>query len=252
MEDSDFLKNNSLNSDANLEHKTGTTHLKEGVVPIMACIGETEEDEHTKDIREGKILSVGFGYPKELLDELNIKNGGEDTYVISPVDERSKESSAYYNCTGLIVSGKEKGTGKEISFLTHQNPIKFLNEAKDEFVKDLESGMREIHERCEEGTIDAVVFGGNYFSLSSYGDKVTIDNQEYIQSIELLNAEVSKVLGFSPLVMTGPKDTPDCESVMYDTQNRRLFMVKPWESDTKNFGSYHPKDIGEQIPKWNE
>ncbi len=236
----------------NFENHSEPSHLKEGILPIMACIGDMEEPEQTRDIREGKTMTVGFGYDKELLGQLDIKNGGEDTYVISPIDGRSKHSSAYYNCTGLVVSGMEKETHKEISFLSHQNPVKFLAEAKSLFISDLESSMEEIKKRCEEGTIDAVIFGGNYFPISTYGNKVEVDNQEYVQSIELLDQETSKVLGFSPLVMTGPKDTPDGESVIYDTDKRRLFMFKPYDSDTKNFGSYYPKDIDSETPKWND
>jgi len=88
------------------------------------------------------------------------ENSAEDnSYVISPVDDTDKYSKSYRNCTGLIVTGKEKGTGKNISFMSHQSPLIFSWKMPSGFQEDLAKQIQEIKDRCEDGTIDAVIVG---------------------------------------------------------------------------------------------
>lgn len=121
------------------------SHLKEGIRPIRACIGTPEQFEHTdkqffqkkrevEDILFEDTLLKGhrhnvdyYGACKDLTAK-NFKCGGRDSYVISTVDNLDKFSKLFKNCTGIIVTGQEKKTGENISFLSHQGTYyKFLN-----------------------------------------------------------------------------------------------------------------------------
>lgn len=158
-----------------------------------------------------------------------------------------KFSESFKNCTGLVVAGVEKGTGKKISFLSHQDPQYFLTYSKDtdEFTNDLREQIKELKERCEDGTIDAVIVGGNYFSdRSRY-------QEDYLKSIALLSKEVKNVLGFEPVVITGPKTVKGQDDVFYDNDHRRLYIMRPKvaQEGTK---SYLPNEIDNQERGWDK
>ncbi len=113
---------------------------------------------------------------------------------MSPIDNLDKLSRSFYNCTGAVVTGKDKNTSENISFLSHQDPEYFLDEEKKfRFARDLKRQIEELRRRSIEGSIDAVILGGQ-----STG-------KEYVESIKLLGHEISDLLGFEPVVITGPK-----------------------------------------------
>ncbi len=230
------------------------SHLKKGVRPIMACV-ETREQleenpsmelemflENTSKLEDAK--NIDYYSKPEDLDKQNFRNAGYESYVISTIDGANKFSKSFKNCTGLVVSGVDKATGKNISFVSHEDPGYFLEgrENKNKFIRDLEHQLREFKERSVEGTIDAVIVGGNYFRRGDY-------RMDYLGSIELLSEEVSKFLGFKPLVMTGPKTAHGSDNIFFDNENKRLYIVRPEVGD-ETTESYMPNEIDKQKKKW--
>lgn len=232
-------------------------HLKEGVKPIMAGIGTPDqfkshpgaEEEMFRDINSNKsrILNVDYyGNPKDLAEQ-KFKNAGESSYAISPIDNSNKFSKGFANCTGLVVAGQDKETGENISFLSHQDPSHFLEERdnkKGHFLDDLRQRLNELKERSVDGTIDAIIVGGNYFK-NEEGYK-----KQYLGSIKLLSEEALKILGFEPVVMTGPKRVGyGRDNVYYDNEQRRLYIMRP-EVGNATTESYVRSKIEEQEKKW--
>lgn len=196
-------------------------HLAEGFRPITACVGTIKE--HAEKISaiediENTGLNVDYFWNKETSGNNNLKNAGERTYVISPVDERSKFTETLRECTSLIAVGR--GTeGTELSFLTHQDPHEFLSWKLGKFTDHLKESLEELKKRCVAGSIDVVIAGG-----------VIIDkNHDYLvnyqKSLEILSGAVQESLGFVPTVVSGPKSGGD-DDIYFDTQNRRLLIVR--------------------------
>lgn len=232
-------------------------HLKDGVKAIIACVGTPDQFRENSGIetelkgvfrivpkKSGASNIDYYGDPTKLTEQ-NFKNAGRYSYVISPADGFDKFSGEFANCTGLVVTGQDKSTGENISFLSHQDPGYFLAEKtnSNQFVEDLRQRLKELKERSVEGTIDAVIVGGNYFTESEGFLK------NYLESIKLLSEEISKILGFQPIVMTGPKTTSGRDHVFYDNKNRRLYIMRPNVGDdtTKSFS---PSEIKDQEKKW--
>lgn len=239
-------------------------HLKEGVNPIIASVATPEQvkkypgaereiytnirlDESKTNSDQLKTRNVNYyDDPTDLIIQ-NFKNRREWTYVISPIDKLDKFSMSFVNCTGLIATGREKETGENISFLSHEDPDHFLSrkERKIKFQNDLKERLEELKEKSTEGTVDVVIIGGNYFkNKRDYKNK-------YIDSITLLSEKVSKIFGFEPVVMTGPKTVGGMDNVYYDNEHRRLYIVRPevGNGTTENFLS---SDIKDQEKKWKE
>lgn len=232
-------------------------HLKEGVPAIMACIGTPEEFrestgpeaglwKYASDIPEADNVDY-HGHPDVLVKQ-NFKNRGKDSYVISPIDSLDKFSRSFVNCTGLLVVGCDKKTGENISFLSHEYPEYFLDSKtnRNSFLSDLRERLAELKERCGEGTIDAAIVGGNYFTT---GRKPKDFQKDYLESIELLSAETAKALGFEPVVMTGPKVISGGEDVFYENKTRRLHILRPEVGDSST-ESFAPGAAKDQEKKW--
>ncbi len=204
-------------------------HLHEGIRPIMACMTTWDDFRTNKETWEefrnyferSEMLNVDYEGDPGYLKQEHFKNAGVKTYTISPIDSFGKFSESFKNCTGLIVAGVDRVTGEEISFLTHQDPTYFLQpEHTSVFLKDLETHLLTMHERCQEGTVDAVIVGGNWLEGKEEFQR------NYSESLDLISSEVKKTLGFEPVVLTKPKNTPGADDVYYDTLNRRLFLLR--------------------------
>ncbi len=238
-------------------HEGMKSHLKKEIRPIFACVEARDQFEksHGAELEEfmksiddlSNSRNVDYyGKPDEL-QEQNFKNAGVDSYVISPIDGADKFSTSFRNCTGLVVVGVDKKTGENISFLSHEDPKYFLpqKENSNQFIHDLEQQLLELKERSAEGTIDAVIVGGNYHnSLGSFNYV-----EDYENSIKLLSEEVSKALGFEPMVVTGPKTAHGIDNVFFDNKEKRLSIVRPEVGDATT-ENYMPSGIDEQSKKW--
>ncbi len=216
------------------------THLDPsipGAKPIVACLisrnnytgdaafdgGMDQEAEKIKEKFEaalGEAHDVKYGAYQENLAKEKFSQTEGAQCVISPVDAKDKFSKGFLICTSMIVTGIDKETGKNISFLTHQNPLYFFNESYLEFRADINKRLAEIKARSIPGTIDAVIVGGDYDSKKS--------NQLYLDSLRLLSELSQQGIGFDPIVINGPKiDKLGQDDIYYNTGERRLYFLRP-------------------------
>lgn len=225
-------------------------HLKEGVRPIIACINESKKCNFFGSVpmpdvpgdAHDNALDVQYGADIYDMRMKKIINNGEETYLISPIDKRNKLSSEYRNCTGLVAVGIAKKDGQNISFLTHQYPIRFLHDSRRAFKHDLSEQLTRLKELSEEKTIDVVIYGGNYFTDNyNFGGYSAAEFvKDYKESIKLLSDVVKKRFGFRPVVITGPNKAGGGQNVFFDTENRRLYVVRPRsEKNSETNKSYH-------------
>jgi hypothetical protein len=158
-------------------------------------------------------------------DAEGIKSAGVETYVISPVTERDLFSDKYLNCTGVVGIGRDKTSGKEIAFISHQDPEYFLNKGSEEtsrFSNDLRMTLNELLTRSEEGTIEVVLVGGNDDPADSESKK-TVD---YKKSITILTEIVQSILGVAPTIPAEANHEGGAVDVRVFTQDRKVFVDK--------------------------
>ena len=229
-----------------------SSHLAKGVKPIVVCV-EKEADwqgalsfDLEPVLNIDNVENVDWYAEPSVLKSKGFLNAGKDTYVISTIGDANKFSERFSRCLGLVAVGKDKVTGKNISFLSHQDPLKILSKNKDEFIKDLEQRLVELKSKCEPGTIDSVIIGGTYYQSDDFND---VENR-YVSSIKLLGEEVKINLGFEPNIINGPKTSnyEELDRIFYDNTNRRLYFVRPKiNTDTRDFVA---SEVDKQKDKW--
>ena len=178
------------------EYQSNTyTNSEQREGPIISCILQgthREIEDGSFDIQVKRKLgvleaeNVNYSAFHTEWEDCEQKNGGENSYVISKPSSLNKCSERYENCTGIAVVGKNKKTRKNVSVLTHQDPVYFLKK-NTTFKKDLLDTLRNIAEQCEECSLDTVIFGGNYSLLPSRWKLDTVTSAErYRASIQKL------------------------------------------------------------------
>ncbi|MFA6324696.1 MAG: hypothetical protein WCX46_00490 [Candidatus Paceibacterota bacterium] len=262
----------------NIKNTLKGEHLKGGNKVIMGCIDDknnpNKENQYFLDEFKKNAEFLDFNYGEKEMKDKNIKTSGKETYLISPINEKNKYSINYLDCTGVIFVGKDKITGKNISCLTHQNPEKFLEDGdiQNEFIENLKKTTEEFKNSCEEGSIDIVIVGGNEDDVSRHTDNAINDHRDdftpgrdstdflnikpetkYINSIKLLNYQISKIIGFSPVIMTPMNrnfSTPNHSlGVFFDTKNRRVYLSRPYQNKSIKNEPFVASDIESQIKK---
>jgi len=250
----EYLKKNPLYSE----------HLKKGEKCIIACFGIFRDLEKTDPELCKILLSPSFDaqdievidYDAKPSDGRNIgaKTAGYQTYVISSVSDRDKITRYLYDCTSVFAVGREKKTGKNISFLSHQDPKKFLKERyQEQFTNDLTNSLEELKGRCVKGTIDVVISGGLY-PRKHPGAKWSWKEAEifrglYKSSVSLLSEIVMEVFGFEPAVISGPKKVERSDSVLCVNKTRRMFIARPQVGNATT-ESFLPINLEIQEEKW--
>lgn len=237
-----------------------TSEIKKGFKPIIACIVDPESlDSSTKKtllLIEKNGQFIDWDAEEPFWKENNISNAGKESYVLSECNDRDKYSKRYQNCIGIVVVGEEVGSDRQISIMSHQCPRKIVGDIKEKFIKDLIEKIEEIKSRSKEGSVDVVIFGGqirNYNDFVILGKHIKRYNDFYYkESIELLNKIFTRKLNLKPTVMTGPNQHPreGPTEVHFDTQNRRLFIFRPFQENNNLNQSYLPDDIKKQKKKW--
>jgi len=237
---------------------------REGFVPIRASIIDKDNiDDFTeviiKNIKQDGI-DIDYSADEMIYKENQMKNAGKRTYVISSCDDRNKFSEGYYNCTGIIIAGKDKN-GKEISFMSHQDPVKFLGKVKDKFTEDLSERTEEILKKVNKDSIDAIIFGGKgdfedpFSGIIKEFDKnfdVSPIKGNYEDSIKFISNILKEKLGFEPTVMTGPNMLSGPSNFYLDTQKRHLYIIRPYQENNKTNLDYLPSEIDEMSKKWEK
>lgn len=248
-------------------------HLKEGIKHIIGGIYDKnnidEETQYFLNNFKKDAEFVNFNFKDKDIKENKMYNSGDLTYVISLCDEKNKYSLSYLDCTGVVAVGIDKETGKNISFLSHQNPDFFINnkEIRLNFKQDLEKDIDNLKSRCISGSIDIVVFGGKKEDVSGNVPdedfRRGIDNEdiflknpfdEYTKSIKYLNHIIKEKVGFSPVVMSGPNDNFNTNNhslnVYFDNENRRLYMLRPKQENSDKNEAFEASNVEEQISKF--
>jgi hypothetical protein len=248
----DSLRDKLINSPKNALHGE---HLEKEFSPIMVSLSDRKgprtlvnEVMDESSITSSDAEMINFFEDHDRLVEKGMKNHSTESYVISSCNEKAKYSETYRNCTGIVLAGIDKKTGKEISLLSHQYPGSFLGDLNEKFKEDLHTALRDFVERSKEGSIDAIIFGGDYYNKKGHRD-------DYHQSIGMLSEVCSQELGFEPVVATGPNVdllNGGPTDVFYDTKNRRLYIRRPEQHKNEANQSYVASQLEEQSPKWKD
>lgn len=216
-------------------HEEKNSELKSEIKPIEIHVGTISDFKGTdnpvdffiknKDIVD-KLSTTNFGSDKKELDAKKALHAGKSTYVISTIDELNKFEKEIYMCTVLIVVGKDKNSGQNVSFVSHQYPGEFLNGKKKDFTDHLKERLLEFKGKCEKDTIEAVVVGGKDYKPLKTKDPMS---EWYTESIKLLEEQIENILKIKPKAVNGPKHNnekrPDL--VIFETQKRRLYLIRP-------------------------
>jgi len=216
--------------------------------PIMTCVGTLEDfggklKGKLKALKTGTSFSaenVDFWESKEKIEKRGQKNAGNNTYVISSISSKDKFSRNFYNCTGLVVVGIDEKDGKDISFISHQEPGVILNMGGvgQLFKQDLSDRLIEMRNRCVPGSVDIAIVGGNFIDDNEYRGK-----DIYGGIVELLTEEVLEVFEFSPHVAVGPKIIVGRDDVYFNTKERRLYVIRPQGISSEENQPFVPEDL---------
>ncbi len=216
--------------------------------PIMVSYGEPNEE------TEPEITQRLFDLMHTNRDVPGVHNvdwSSNPPYVISPLDGIDKFSMEFYPCIGVVVCGKDKNTGAEISFLCHcELPFRGLKKTfKGKFEGAIRDMVHSISERCDSSTIDAVMIGGNYLP----DNEMTDSKVNHIEAIKYLGGLLVNE-GLKPVVVGGPKLEDARDDVYYDTKNRRLYLMRdPFYQNgrpDKFRPPYNPQDIDQVSKEW--
>ncbi|MEX0918332.1 MAG: hypothetical protein WDZ93_04215 [Candidatus Paceibacterota bacterium] len=217
-----------------------SVQLREDITPIERQLGEFPED-------EDELLWIDFEAGPEFEDD-GTKHDGPNTYLISPITEQKLFSDKNINCTAVLGIGRSRETGKEVAFISHQNPEYFLKggpEATKKFTNDLTDTLKELQQRSEQKTVEVVILGGNYEPSDISAKK----SREYTESIEVLGDIVRHTLGYDPSVLTGPNLRDGGTDINVDTQTRKIWITRD-DQPTGSEASYLARQVAEAERKW--
>lgn len=208
-------------------------HLREDIPPITGELVEIDSENAGLDAlrnrRENGTWVDFDGGDLDGLEAQGFKHAGAYSYLISPIDEKEWHSDHYMSCTAVVGIGRDKITGKEVSFLSHQDPNYFVDGTPDEvqtFSQAMSASLKELQDRSAQDTVEVLILGGNFNpgTLSNDAYKST----QYKQSIQRLGEIVQKTLGFDPKVLSGPNSIIGSETqVTIETQERKVWVERP-------------------------
>jgi hypothetical protein len=229
--------------------------------PIMTCVGTRSDfgdtlpenfkqmlDEEKRRGRFEYVISEGidnvsyFASTKDK-EQAGLISSGALFDVMSPVDSNDKFSSGFTSCIGLVVVGKSKETGENISTMLH-TPLFDPNDKTEgtilgKFVSSLDLQLEKIKSDSVEGSVNSVIAGGRI--QKSYGD---LDLKNYSMTKDFISSRVERYFENPPKIVGGgakvlkdevgksetvPRDTPGSQSdeIYFDNKNRRLFLLRP-------------------------
>ncbi|TSC60932.1 MAG: hypothetical protein Athens041674_935 [Parcubacteria group bacterium Athens0416_74] len=186
---------------------------------------------------------------------LGQRSEGYQTYVVSAVNESSKYSEGYKNCTGVLGVGIDMTTGRNISFLTHQDPRQILvsEHRWKAFLSDLRHALTELKDKVDRESIDIVLFAGDYDfdgvsvvdARANAGKRRADDYRDVVAGV---GEVVREVLGIDPRVVVGPKEvSPHAVNAIVDTQRRRLYMFRPEQEGFDNNTDFRSAQVAEHL-----
>jgi hypothetical protein len=182
------------------------------------------------------------------LEKEGFKHAGQGSYLISPIGEKSWFSDNYIDCTAVVGIGRDATTGKEISFLSHQDPNYFIDGSEEDarrFSQVMTDSLRELVERSEPGTVEVSLLGGIYDPNDKSPD---YKHGRYTKSIAKLRQIVHDSLGFDPTVLVGPSNIGSTD-IIVETQKRNVWVQR--DKQPKAFNDpYQANDLEKTEHKW--
>jgi len=233
-------------------------HLREGIPPMSGELVDTAKgNPELEALREnmdedGETHWVDFeGGDLEALEAEGFKDAGMGSYLISPIGERNWFSDRYMSCTGVVAIGRDVSTGREISFLSHQDPNYFVDGDKEKaetFARELNSSLEELKARSENDSVEVLLVGGNFNPKAANAGGYRHD--QYKKSIQALNQIIQETTGFVPKVLAGPNNHVGSETVVVvETQKRKIWIDR--DKQLPEFDQpYLASDIDEVEKKW--
>lgn len=218
---------------------------KTTIPPIRAALMDRQDltPEDLKEINELK--SIG----EKINDE---KGNGREDYFSTKINEKPKYSTDYIMCTGVVAVGKSTENGKQLSFLTHNLFPSLNSEEKDLHTKKIYQNnftnqLENFISLVDKNSIDIVILGG-----VASGNKTIFKDpswQNYKDAVLDQSKIIENILGIKPLVITGPQDWGRTD-VYLDTQNRRLFIIREKQENSKRNEHYDIDSFDKQKKKW--
>jgi hypothetical protein len=201
---------------------------------------------------DGETHWVDFeGGDLEAMKAEGFKDAGIGSYLISPIGERNWFSDRYMSCTGVVAIGRDVLTGKEISFLSHQDPNYFVDGDKDKremFSRALGDSLRALEARSEKDSVEVLLVGGNFNPKTASGGDYKHD--QYKRSIQALDQIVQGLTGFDPRVLAGPNNHVGSETVVVvETQKRKIWIDRS-EQPPEFDQPYPANNIDEAEKRW--
>jgi hypothetical protein len=239
-------------------------HLREDIPRVKrelvdAGKGNPEWEALQEEMDEdGEIHWVDFdGGDFETLEAEGFKDAGVGSYLISSIGERNWFSDHYMSCTGVVAIGREAATegematGKEISFLSHQDPSYFVDgdqEKTETFSRALSDALKELVLRSEKDSVEVLLVGGNFNPKTASGGDYKHD--QYKKSIQALSEIIQAAMGFDPKVLAGPNNNVGSETVVVvETQKRKVWIDRSQQPPAFD-QSYSAADVDKEEKKW--
>ncbi|MCA9363139.1 hypothetical protein KC851_02375 [Candidatus Kaiserbacteria bacterium] len=227
-------------------------HLSEEVRPLIASVVNMDDIDSFTSQKMREIIAEGvdvefarYNSNHEKNNLVFLDNGKEHLVIISGIDDNSKFSKRFYNCTGVIGVGIDSLTGENVSFLSHQDPNYFLKSETDgdKFMHKISDKFTELKQRSVPQSVDIVIFGGR-----SVLDQPE-DNADYHQVIDLLADEVVQTFGFQPVVFQPKSDKRGATAVYLDTQARRMYLLQR-EDEHRSGSAFNAQDLSDKEQEW--
>lgn len=206
-------------------------------------LDQVEDNVNNVDIKNGDL---------ETLKENGFKNSGFGSYLISPIGEGIWHSDHYMNCTAVVAIGRDADTGKEISFLSHQDPRYFVDggtEKAEIFSRELGESLKELKARSQSDTVEVSLLGGNY-DVNTKEEEKGYQHRHYRQSIEKLRQIVQDSLGFDPKVLAGPNNNIGLETIIIVETQKRKVWIERTKQPPEFEQPYMADALDEEEKKW--
>lgn len=216
-------------------------HLAKGFNPIVICVDDI--DHYTHSLSDDDIVAsikkanhIDYFKNRTTKNGIEALQGPESGYVISGIDKDSKYTNRLYSCTSIIAVGTDKKTGENISFISHQDPLTAVENVN--FNNDIKRRVRELQARCQEGSVDIVLVGGQI-------------QDEYEDVIYKLSDKIQEVAGFIPVVI-GPKiDKKRHDNLFFDTKNRRAYLMRNGsQKDNVYNDTFRADNLDDMMSRW--
>lgn len=200
-------------------------------VPLTVAVKRVADVEAAKlGRRDEDVVVVDFYASEDDKRQRQQKSAGTQTYVISPVTTKDIVSSEHLNCTGSVFVGRGE-SGRQLAFVTHQDPTEVLYENRSRFAEDFARSLDEFLGSIERDTVAYGFFGGNYFHAMTGGtgsksSQATLYSEHYVSSITLLADMAHKHIPWlEPVAVVGPNLRPSPVHFRFRTQKRKLEVV---------------------------